>query len=571
MGGSHHQNGWLTWARILIAETQNSVLQKYDIDASVDHRSLKAQYNDALKKGDLDAALLLKRLPEKHLGPALAGDKNNPKVTDLMEYRAYKFKRSKLAKMIDQLQLEHASEFAQETKDNIIDTLTDHEIHGLTDNGRLTKLAALKNAVSKDYQSLTAMEKILISKESAQELALEHILSAPELTIIQAQKKLTQKQDELKALRTSLLETADAAVSDDIIQALTDDILHHKELADSIAPKVKEIEDKQSNPKFQKQLNNIAKEIFSADKFQQREYWRLFQKVNQDTHLLQDEMDKEIIRHVNALLDVDSDITLSTKDIRQYLDNEIRCLKKAIQLKSANLERMKKRLITPARATLIARSRYLKGADKVLRQEFRNLQKEAERIDIAAKEYETAKAEFAALTKPKWYQSNKTYNDKVARVLALGEALQKRQQNLSDLQEQLNTRETLLKQQCATPEAKSYIVKTAAKILQKNLANVTKAQKIDVPLQKLQGRLGDLLTIQAAIKAESLLEQPLKLHKENTGGTSARRRVEDFVHSVIKPHHPAGSGLSVSLHKQDNRDFTAMDETEREAQSEIIL
>lgn len=138
---------------------------------------------------------------------------------------------------------------------------------------------------------------------------------------------------------------------------------------------------------------------------------------------------------------------------------------------------MKKRLITPARATLIARSRYLKGADKVLRQEFRNLQKEAERIDIAAKEYETAKAEFAALTKPKWYQSNKTYNDKVARVLALGEALQKRQQNLSDLQEQLNTRETLLEQQCATPEAKSYIVKTAAKILQKDLANVTKAQK----------------------------------------------------------------------------------------------
>ena len=79
------------------------------------------------------------------------------------------------------------------------------------------------------------------------------------------------------------------------------------------------------------------------------------------------------------------------------------------------------------------------------------------------------------------------------------------------------------------------------------------------------------ITIQAAIKAESLLEQPLKLHKENTGGTSARRRVEDFVHSVIKPHHPAGSGLSVSLHKQDNRDFTTMDETEREAQSEIIL
>ena len=554
------------------AEIQNAVLHKYGIDASVDHRSLKAQYKDALKKGDLDAALLLNRLPEKHLGPALAADKNNPKVIDLMEYRAYKFKRSSLAHMIDQLKLEHVAEFAQESKDNLHTTLIDQELHGLDDAGISTpELLALKDTVSKDYQSLVAMEKILISKESAMEMAIEHILPAPELTIIQAQKKLTQKQDELKTLRTSLLETGDSAVSDEIVRAITADILHQKELAERIAPKVQEVEEKLSSPKVQKQLNHIAKDIIRADKFQQREYWNLIQKLNQNTQLLQDEMDKAIIRHVNVFLAGESDINFSTKDIKHYLDSEVHSLKKAIQLKSADLEQLKKRLITPERANLIARSRYLKGADKALSQDIRNLQKEAERIAIVQKEYETAKAKFAALPKPKWYQSSKTHNEEAARVFDMDKALQERQQKYSCQQEQLHKQQTQLAQQCATPEAKSYITFIATRILQKDLGNITKAQKMVTALHNLQNRLGDVLTMQAAIKAELLLEQPLKLHKENTGGASARRRMEDVAHSLVKPHHSTGGGLSVSLHQQDNRDFSAMNVTERDAQSEIII
>ena len=554
------------------AEIQNAVLQKYGIDAFVDHRSLKEQYKDALKKGDLDAALLLNRLPENHLGPALAAEKINPKVIDIMEYRAYKFKRSSLVHMIDQLKLEHSAEFAQEAKDNLHKALIDQELHGLTAAGNSTpELFALKDTVSKDYQSLVAMEKILISKESAMELAMEHILPAPELTIIRAQKKLTQKQNELKALRTSLLEMGDSEVSDELIQAITDDILHQKELTERIASKIQEVEEKLSSLNIQKQLNDIAKDIIRADKFQQREYWNLIQKLNQDTQLLQDEMDKTIIRHVNAFVAGESYITFSTKDIKNYLDSEVHSLKKAIQLKSADLEQLKKRLITPERANLIARSRYLKGADKALRQDIRNLQKEAERIAIAQKEYEATKAEFASLPKPKWYQNSKSYNDKAARVFAMGKALQERQENLSYQQGQLHKQQTQLEQQCAIPEAKSYISFTASRILQKDMRRITKYQKMEISLQNLQNRLVDVLSMQAAVKTELLIERPLKLHKENTDGTSARRRMEDLAQSFVKPHHYAGDGLSVSLHQQDNYDYTSMDETEKESQLELNI
>lgn len=173
--------------------------------------------------------------------------------------------------------------------------------------------------------------------------------------------------------------------------------------------------------------------------------------------------------------------------------------------------------------------------------------------------YETAKAEFASLPKPKWYQSSKTYHDEANRIIALDKTLQERQQNLYCKQDRLNKQQSQLEQQCSYPEAKSYIARTAARILQKDLGNVTKAQKMEAYLHNLQNRLGDVLTMQAEIKAELLLEQPLKLHKENTGGASARRHMENIAHSLIKPNHPASGGLSVSLHQQDSRDFTAME------------
>lgn len=73
-------------------------------------------------------------------------------------------------------------------------------------------------------------------------MAIAHLLPVPDLAIVQAQKKLTQKQDELKTLRTSLLEAGTSTTSDDIIQCLTEDILHLQERQNSLSPKFDEIQ-----------------------------------------------------------------------------------------------------------------------------------------------------------------------------------------------------------------------------------------------------------------------------------------------------------------------------------------
>nr|WP_244667850.1 MobA/MobL family protein [Xanthomonas sp. D-99] len=56
------------WVRELIASTINAHLEKAALELRVDHRSLAAQADDALARGDLAAAAVLSREPTKHVG-----------------------------------------------------------------------------------------------------------------------------------------------------------------------------------------------------------------------------------------------------------------------------------------------------------------------------------------------------------------------------------------------------------------------------------------------------------------------------------------------------------------------
>ncbi|MCU1023368.1 MobA/MobL family protein [Stenotrophomonas maltophilia] len=56
------------WIRELVAATTNAHLEAANLDVRVDHRSLKAQADEALARGDLVAAAVLSRAPTRHLG-----------------------------------------------------------------------------------------------------------------------------------------------------------------------------------------------------------------------------------------------------------------------------------------------------------------------------------------------------------------------------------------------------------------------------------------------------------------------------------------------------------------------
>ena len=548
------------------AEIQNAVLEKYHIEAKVDHRSLEEQYEEALKKGDVEAALLLHRLPEEHLGPTRAADKNDSKVKDLMEYRAYKFQCSQLVKMITDLKLQHAADFAQEARAKAEDAILDQEIHGQN-----SALMGLKEAIEADYKSLSTLEKIVVNKDMAKEMALEQLLPLSQLNLLKTQKKLTQKLDKLKKLRLQVSTQASSAATDDISNSLTADILLTQEQLNKIHSKCQPINSKLESQEFKDKLECLTKKILWLDKPQKSELWKLMEKLNEDTRLLKEEMDKQILRHVNLLHDGQADQEFTAQDISKYLQAEIRSLKAAIPRKISALALLQKRLISPERAALIAKSRYLGDEYKNLQEKARLLEKESSRIDAAEQEYKEAKSNFDSLAKPKWYQSSTGYNAEAARVASMADTLVRRQQELTAGKAELQKQQQLLDAKCKTPEAKVQIAAIAVKVLEKDQPNQARAEKMSSSVQKMQERLQNLLLMQEAIKAELVLTGPIKTHKEKTGGASARQRMEEYVHSLRPARFHASSGLAASLHERDHKDFEAMDETEKEAQSELSM
>jgi hypothetical protein len=77
LGGTKKERDWQKWERLtqlreFWAGHQNRALEKYGHAVRVDHRSLDAQREEALLKGDYRKAAELDRPAEQHLGPKVA-------------------------------------------------------------------------------------------------------------------------------------------------------------------------------------------------------------------------------------------------------------------------------------------------------------------------------------------------------------------------------------------------------------------------------------------------------------------------------------------------------------------
>ena len=76
------------WTRAMVADTINRFLEDAKIDARVDHRTLEAQADAALTRGDLAAALALARQPTVHLGKDAVALERKGESTQLGERNA---------------------------------------------------------------------------------------------------------------------------------------------------------------------------------------------------------------------------------------------------------------------------------------------------------------------------------------------------------------------------------------------------------------------------------------------------------------------------------------------------
>jgi hypothetical protein len=204
-GGAKKDRAWagtdkqrrrhLREVRKTFADIQNKYLKKYNHEARVDHRTLKAQREEAIERGDTAKALQLDRPPERKLGP---------KVT---------------RKMIAQLQsLRNARE--QETPDaSYTEEAQEQDIYGnenlnpkVAYNFTVRKMRRLAEEIKNEYEKNTVPEPPDISNDTDIKLprlatvdSLQKITAEINARIVAINEKISTIEEQKKALAPQII------------------------------------------------------------------------------------------------------------------------------------------------------------------------------------------------------------------------------------------------------------------------------------------------------------------------------------------------------------------------------
>ena len=81
------EKSFLSILRADFAQIQNDVLEKNGFSIRIDHRTLKAQKEEAERNGDIFLARLFNRVPEKYVEDIFGKENNNPKIERLKKFR----------------------------------------------------------------------------------------------------------------------------------------------------------------------------------------------------------------------------------------------------------------------------------------------------------------------------------------------------------------------------------------------------------------------------------------------------------------------------------------------------
>ena len=97
------EKSFLAIIRADFAKIQNEVLERNGFSIRVDHRTLKAQKEEAAKNGDTFLARLFNRIPEQYIGVISSKDADDPKVEQLKKFRSLRKQHFELIMKLDSL------------------------------------------------------------------------------------------------------------------------------------------------------------------------------------------------------------------------------------------------------------------------------------------------------------------------------------------------------------------------------------------------------------------------------------------------------------------------------------
>ena len=522
---------FLSVRRADFAQIQNEILARNGFSVRVDHRTLKAQKEEAEKNGDTFLARLFSRIPEEYVGVISCKEDDDPKVERLKEFRSLRKQHFDLVMKLDAIAKEKDE---LETKDAVQNSTT--KAKNLTDSQDFISQKFLsqyqQELKAKMFTAVAEVNKwkrVIISYHDAQEQAKLEYMSKSERELWQkysetlAQKK--QLEQFLQTLKKPKETQKDALKAyNDLIAGVNSKIFSLLSAARLMKKSVAEIEKKLESPEFKKNIFLVTHQILQANLYAKKMLRRESNNLARAVDALQNEIFAQTLSDDNKNI-------YRTREVYDIIRRQYFGLKKEYE-KTLDLKfDLQKRIISPQRALAMAKNIFVHGDLKTLRATSRQYKKDEQRLaqNIVAftqNEKIFQSRDWSAVSRSTFLQE-KYLLTKQKTLIEVEKA------RLANLKLSIEQKQSELESLCQKPDALKKIELIAAGILRKNYKFVRRLEEMETRVKNLAQKMNHAKEQLDALKIRLALDKPNTCYKVNNSDNSSCNSLASIIADAI--------------------------------------
>ena len=472
--------------RVDFAQIQNEVLSRNDFSIRVDHRTLKAQKEEAERNDDTFLARLFSRVPEKYIGIISCQEDDALKLERLKTFRSLRKQHFDLVMKIDAMTKEAEK---LEVKDAV--QLSSSDAKSLMDSKEYkTQEFLSKYLFTMREKMLTAVaevnkwKRVIISRHDAEEQAKLEYMSKSEKDLwlkyfeTLAQKK--QLEEFLKTLRKPDESDKEATRAyEDVVSGVKSKIYTLFIASLKMKKSVEEIQQRLDSSEFKNNIALVSHQILQANTYARKMLKRA-----------SEELDKAVDDLRNALFVQtmeEPQTSFKTREVYDLIRHQYRALKKEKEDLFVTKFHLQRQIISPERAIAMAKNIFVSGDYKRLREEVRRYKKDEQRLAPKLRAYTKEEKEFQTRDWSVFPHSTflqvRYYLTKQRTLLELERS------RLDQIKLSLQNKQSELEKLCQPHEAARKIEMIAAGILRKNLRFVRQLEEIEAREKEIIPRI----------------------------------------------------------------------------------
>ena len=480
-------HSFITQLRADFAQIQNDVLAKNGFTIRVDHRSLKAQKEEAELNGDFFLARIFNRVPEKYIGVISSQEDDNPQLADIKEFRALRckhfetvLKMDAIAKEIDELETKDAVQSSSIKAKKLIDS-----DNFKTQNFDSSHFQTLRTNLFNAIAEVNKWKRVIISLHDAQDQAKLEYMSKAEREIWQQYSSTVAHIHHLKQFLQTLRQPKES--QSDALQA-------YKELVAGVKKKI--IALNSSVGIMQKSVDNINQRLESPDC--KKNILLVTHRFLQENMLARKmlklagaNLEKAVDDLQNAIFSkavyTDNKDFFKTREVYDAIRHQFFSLKKEYEKILDSKFDLQQKIISPQRAIAMAKNIFVDGDLKALRADLRQFLKSEQLFaknlsDLNQREKNFLTRDWSVEDRPLFLQE-KYVIDKQKILLEI------ERQRLVNLKNSLDHKAAELEQLCRLPDSQEKIQDIATGILRKNFKFVRRLEETESRLKQLSQRI----------------------------------------------------------------------------------